>query len=239
VPVYRLSHQIAFPPPREADESGLLAVGGDLSVERLILAYRSGIFPWPHEGYPLLWFSPNPRMVLRPKDLPAKKRLERSIRSRGFRFSLDGAFREVMERCAIAPPRDKDGTWITGEMVEAYCRLHERGIAHSIECRLNGELVGGLYGVAVGTVFVGESMFSTVTDASKGSFRRLVTQLGRWGFVLMDAQVYTDHLASLGMSPMAREEYLDLLGEARRSDPHREGEWTLDPDLVGPDGGRE
>jgi leucyl/phenylalanyl-tRNA--protein transferase len=232
MPVYQLSRQITFPPAGDADESGLLAVGGDLSTERLILAYSSGIFPWPHEGYPLLWFSPDPRMVLAPADLPVRKRLERSIRSRNYRFSLDTAFREVMTRCGSSPPRREEGTWITEEMINAYDQLHKLGVAHSMECWQGEELVGGLYGVAVGAVFVGESMFSQVTDASKAAFHRLVAQLGRWQFSLMDAQVHTDHLASLGMEPMPRDEYLATLGRALE---HRQplDNWVLDRDLAG------
>ncbi len=232
MPVYRLSDSIAFPPPREADESGLLAVGGDLRPERLILAYSSGIFPWPHEGYPLLWFSPDPRMVLEPKRLPERKRLERSIRSRRFRFTLDQAFRQVMEQCAVTPSRAEEGTWINGPMVEAYCTLHRLGHAHSIECRQDDRLVGGLYGIVVGSIFIGESMFSDVTDASKACFYRLVQQLARWGFTLMDGQVETDHLAFLGMKPLDRDHYLDMLHQSLDSGFQHQ-DWVLDPDLAG------
>ncbi len=232
MPVYRLSDSIAFPPPREADESGLLAIGGDLRPERLIQAYSSGIFPWPHEGYPLLWFSPDPRMVLEPARLPDRKRLERSIRSRRFRFTLDQAFREVMEQCAATPSRAEEGTWITPPMIEAYCTLHSVGHAHSIECWQDDVLVGGLYGVAIRSIFIGESMFSDVTDASKACFHRLVRQLGRWGFRLMDAQVPTDHLASLGMEPWDRSDYLKALRQALESGFHHR-DWVLDPDLKG------
>lgn len=230
MPVYRLSDSIAFPPPREADESGLLAVGGDLRPERLILAYSSGIFPWPHEGYPLLWFSPDPRMVLEPKRQPERKRLERSIRSRRFRFTLDQAFRQVMEQCAVTPSRAEEGTWINGPMVEAYCTLHRLGHAHSIECWQEDRLVGGLYGVAIRSIFIGESMFSDVTDASKACFTRLVRQLARWNFTLMDGQVQTDHLASLGMEPLDRRQYLKSLRQALESGFHHQ-DWKLDPDL--------
>ena len=230
MPVYRLTDSIAFPPPREADESGLLAVGGDLRPERLILAYSSGIFPWPHEGYPLLWFSPDPRMVLEPERLPERKRLERSIRSRRFRFTLDQEFRRVMEQCAVTPSRAEEGTWINGPMIEAYCTLHRSGYAHSIECWQDDRLVGGLYGVVIRSVFIGESMFSDVTDASKACFTRLVQQLARWGFTLMDGQVETDHLASLGMEPWDRSLYLDMLRQSLESSFHHQN-WTLDPDL--------
>ena len=226
MPVYRLSDSIAFPPPREADESGLLAVGGDLRPERLLLAYSSGIFPWPHKGYPLLWFSPDPRMVLQPDRLPVRNRLERSIRSRRFRFTLDQAFRQVMERCATTPSRAEEGTWINGPIVEAYGTLHRLGHAHSIECWQDDRLVGGLYGVAIRSIFIGESMFSDVTDASKACFNRLVRQLGRWGFTLMDGQVETDHLASLGMEPWPRAKYLAHLQKSLESGFHHEN-WVL------------
>lgn len=232
MPVYRLSDSIAFPPPREADESGLLAVGGDLRPERLIQAYSSGIFPWPHEGYPLLWFSPDPRMVLEPERLPERKRLERSIRSRRFRFTLDQAFRQVMEQCAATPSRAREGTWINGPMIEAYCTLHLTGHAHSIECWQGDRLVGGLYGVVIRSIFIGESMFSDVTDASKACFYRLVQQLARWGFTLMDGQVETEHLAFLGMEPWDRRLYLKSLRRALESGFHHEN-WELDPDLTG------
>jgi len=232
LPVYRLSDSIAFPPPREADESGLLAVGGDLRPERLIQAYSSGIFPWPHEGYPLLWFSPDPRMVLEPERLPERKRLERSIRSRRFRFTLDQAFRQVMEQCAATPSRAREGTWINGPMIEAYCTLHLTGHAHSIECWQGDRLVGGLYGVVIRSIFIGESMFSDVTDASKACFYRLVQQLARWGFTLMDGQVETEHLAFLGMEPWDRRLYLKSLRRALESGFHHEN-WELDPDLTG------
>ena len=230
MPIYSLSDSIAFPPPREADESGLVAVGGDLRPERLIQAYCSGIFPWPHDGYPMLWFSPNPRMVLEPESLPIRKRLERSIRTRRFRFTLDQAFRQVMEHCATAPSRAHEGTWITGSMIEAYSTLHRLGHAHSIECWQDGQLAGGLYGVAIRSIFIGESMFSNVTNASKACFSRLVRQLARWKFTLMDAQVYTDHLASLGMVPWPREKYLAALHKSLNSG-FRHEEWTLDTDL--------
>lgn len=169
-------------------------------------------------------------MVLEPERLPSRKRLERSIRTRRFRFTLDRVFRRVMEQCATTPSRVQEGTWITGSMIEAYNTLHHMGYAHSIECWQDEQLAGGLYGVVIGSVFIGESMFADATDASKACFHRLVRQLARWGFTLMDAQVYTNHLASLGMFPWPRNRYLAALEKSLLSGFHHE-DWTLDTDL--------
>jgi leucyl/phenylalanyl-tRNA--protein transferase len=232
VPVFRLTDEIVFPPAEMADENGLLAVGGDLSPERLILAYSSGIFPWPHEGCPMLWFSPDPRMVLAPGNLRITRRLGRTLRTVPFRISMDASFREVIEGCASAPRKHETGTWITAEMVEAYTRLHELGYAHSVECTLEGRLVGGLYGVAPGAVFVGESMFALETDASKAAFVALVRQLRRWGIELIDAQIHTEHLERLGAEEWPRERYLAALCRAVRSSAPP-APWRIDDDLAG------
>jgi leucyl/phenylalanyl-tRNA--protein transferase len=228
VPVYRLSDALVFPPPEGADESGLVAVGGDLSPERLLLAYESGIFPWPLVERPLLWFSPDPRMVLRPRDLVVSRSLRKVLRRDVFEVRLDTAFARVVERCAAIPRRGEPGTWITGEMAEAYTRLHVLGFAHSAEAWQDGELVGGLYGVSLGASFFGESMFADRTDASKAAFAVLVEQLRAWRFDLVDCQVHTEHLERFGAREWPRRRFLTAL---RRSlaKPTRRGVWKLDP----------
>lgn len=228
MPVFQLDSRPVFPSPSLAEPDGLVAVGGDLSPERLIAAYRSGIFPWPHEGLPLLWFSPHPRMILRPDQLHVPQRLARVLRQGRFEVRLDTAFDAVIAACATTPRRHEAGTWITSAMQAAYSRLHVLGHAHSAEAWQEGELVGGLYGVAVGGAFIGESMFARVPDASKVAFVALVRQLERWGFVLVDAQVRTEHLARFGAREVARRQYLALLEAARRLPP-RPGRWVLDP----------
>lgn len=226
--VYRLPDDaIAFPPPSEADEDGLLAIGGDLRPERVAAAYAQGIFPWPHEGLPLLWFSPDPRMVMRPSELHVPRRLERTIRGGGFELRLDTAFRAVMEACASVPRRDEPGTWITPQMIESYGALHEAGLAHSAEIYREGRLVGGIYGISIGRMFCGESMFFRERDASKLALVGLVRQLGRWDFDLVDAQLPTEHLASLGFAPVPRADFLRRL-RAAVSQPTRLGPWTLE-----------
>jgi len=228
MPVYQLTDEIAFPPPELADEDGLVAFGGDLRPERLLLAYSIGIFPWPHEGLPLLWFSPDPRMVLPPSELHVSRRLERTIRSGRFEVRLDSACRRVIEACATTPRRDQTATWITPEVIAAYTRLHELGYVHSAESWRDGQLVGGLYGVSIGGVFTGESMFALESDASKVAFVTLVRQLERWGFLLLDAEVYTEHLARFGAREWPRERFLQLLRAARQM-PMRRGPWRLEP----------
>jgi leucyl/phenylalanyl-tRNA--protein transferase len=197
-----------FPPLSRAlkEPNGLLAAGGDLSTARLLEAYRSGIFPWFSEGDPILWWSPDPRMVLLPHELKVSRSLAKALRNRGFELSADRAFRVVMEACR-APRAGQPGTWITGQMVDAYCTLHEKGWAHSVETWLDGELVGGLYGVAIGRVFFGESMFTRVRDASKVAFVALVRQLERCQFGLIDCQMKTEHLASLGAREIRRTDF--------------------------------
>lgn len=220
-----------FPPVELAlrDPDGLLALGGDLSPERLLAAYRQGIFPWYSEGQPILWWSPDPRMVLQPNELKISRSLRKTLRKRAFRITLDEDFPAVMEACA-EPRADGLGTWITEDMTLAYRRLHELGYAHSVEAWQDGRLVGGLYGVALGKVFFGESMFTRATDASKVAFVHLVRQLQRWDFVLIDCQVYTGHLASLGAAPIPRRDFSAiLLREA--GPPDRRGVWRLDADL--------
>lgn len=228
VPVYRLADSLVFPPPEGADPSGLVAVGGDLSPARLLAAYGSGIFPWPLVEEPLLWFSPDPRMVLRPRDLVVSRSLRKTLRRGEFDVRLDTAFERVVRRCAHIPRRDDAGTWITDDMAHAYTRLHELGYAHSAEAWQDGDLVGGLYGVSLGASFFGESMFADRPDASKCAFVVMVEQLRAWGFDLVDCQVHTDHLARFGAREWSRRRFLTAL---RRSlaQPTRRGAWQLEP----------
>jgi leucyl/phenylalanyl-tRNA--protein transferase len=236
VTVYRLGTQVAFPPPDEAEPSGLLAVGGDLRPERLLLAYSLGIFPWPLVERPLLWFSPDPRMVLEPAALRVSRSLAKTLRQGRFEVRLDTRFDEVVRRCAEVPRRGEVGTWITPELATAYRRLHELGFAHSAEAWEDGQLVGGLYGVSLGGAFFGESMFAHRTDASKAAFVTLVRQLAAWGFDLVDCQVHTEHLARFGAVEWPRGRFLAALAASLERPPRR-GRWRLDAH-VGPCGSR-
>lgn len=211
MPVFQLSRAVAFPPPALAEPDGLLAVGGDLSPPRLLAAYHQGIFPWYAEGDPILWWSPAPRLVLFPEEFHLSRRLARLIRQRPFTLSADLAFRQVMENCAALRNPSRSATWINPEMVEAYCRLHHLGFAHSIECWQGSLLAGGLYGVALGGVFFGESMFSAVNSASKVALHTLVTHAPAAGIRLVDCQMRTMHLVSMGAREIPREEFLQLL----------------------------
>ena len=204
MPVYRLGKQLAFPPPDHAEESGLLAVGGDLKPERLLLAYSLGIFPWYHEGIPILWYSPDPRTVLEPSALVVSRSLRKAIRRAPYRITLDTAFGKVIRACATAPRPGQDGTWITAEMRAAYVALHRLGHAHSVEVRAGDRLVGGIYGVAIGRMFFGESMFSAESGASKAALAALARRLHARGWPLIDAQVENPHLRSLGARRMPR-----------------------------------
>ena len=214
-----------FPDVEQAlrEPDGLLAAGGDLSPQRVLSAYRRGIFPWYSEGQPILWWSPDPRAVLFPTDLKLSRSLRRTLRRCRFDITWDSAFEQVIDACA-APRAGAGGTWITPEMATAYTRLHRLGYAHSVEARVDGKLVGGLYGIALGRVFFGESMFSRMPDASKVAFAHLVRQLHHWGFELIDCQVYSDHLASLGARTVPRAEFTALLDECVERD-HRPGPW--------------
>lgn len=225
--IYRLPEEPVFPPAEEAEEDGLLAVGGDLSPQRLLAAYSQGIFPWPHKGYPLLWFSPDPRMVLRAPELKLHRSLRQTLRKGVFEVRLDTAFEQVMRGCAGAKRRGQKGTWITPAMIRAYTALHELGFAHSAEAWQDGKLAGGLYGVSLGGAFFGESMFAAVDDASKVAFAVLVQQLAAWGIALVDAQTHTAHLERFGARLMPRSEFLALLQQALKA-PTRRGPWRLD-----------
>ena len=185
-------------------------MGGDLSPERILSAYRQGIFPWYSEEQPILWWSPDPRTVLFPKDLMISKSLRKKLRAGKLRITFDQAFAEVIHQCAL-PRRDESGTWISPEIIQAYCQLHEQGHAHSVEAWNGDALVGGLYGIAINRVFFGESMFSRESDASKIAFSYLVQQLNAWGIELIDCQVYTAHLESLGAQEITRDEFITLL----------------------------
>jgi len=203
----------AFPNITEAliEPNGLLAVGGDLGFERLIHAYQQGIFPWYNAGQPILWWSPDPRLVLFPKKLKISRSLKKNQRNSGFRVSFDNAFQQVIQACAFTPRSDQEGTWLSDEMQAAYCDLHQRGIAHSVECWYENQLVGGLYGIALGRVFFGESMFTHRSNASKVAFVTLVQQLQAWQFELIDCQVYTQHLHSLGAEEISRRHFKHLM----------------------------
>ena len=222
--VYRLSRELAFPSPHEADPGGLLAVGGDLGSARILLAYSMGIFPWYSEGEPILWWSPDPRCVLDLDDFHVSRRLRRVLNQGRFRVTFDEDFRGVIRACASVERRGQEGTWITPEMERAYVRLHEAGVAHSVECWLGEDLVGGIYGIALGRGFFGESMFHRETDASKVVVARLVDRLAGWDFHFIDAQVTTFHMLSLGAREVPRALFLEDLEEALRH-PTRRGSW--------------
>ena len=210
--IYQLNDDNCFfPPVDHANRDGLLAFGGDLTPQRLIMSYANGIFPWYNENEPILWWSLDPRLVIRPGEMKVSKSLRHTLRSGKFEMRIDTRFREVMTHCAETPREGQDGTWILDEMIEAYCHLHELGIAHSFECYLDGKLVGGLYGVSIGKVFFGESMFHTVTDASKVAFYHLHQFLKINGFKLIDCQQETSHLMSLGAYTMPRSEFINEL----------------------------
>jgi leucyl/phenylalanyl-tRNA---protein transferase len=224
MPIYRLIDDLVFPPPEYADPSGLLAVGGDLSAERLLEAYRVGIFPWYSEDQPILWWSPDPRFVLELDDFRISKSLRRTLRKRIFTVTFDHAFEEVIRACATVPREGQAGTWITSEMLAAYIRLHGLGFAHSVESWFQGKLAGGIYGVSLGKVFFGESMFHHKTDASKVALAALVQKLKSWDFELIDAQMATDHMISLGAKEIPRRMFLKRLRLALRH-PTKRWKW--------------
>lgn len=225
MPVYRLPDtRILFPDPCDAEADGLLAVGGDLSPQRLISAYCIGVFPWYQEDTPPLWWSPDPRCILLPEEFHLPRSLARTLKRGVFTFSFDQAFSDVINACA--EPRDNnDGTWLLPEMIEAYINLHQLGLAHSVEAWHNGTLVGGLYGVSLGSVFFGESMFFRSADASKAAFAHLVTTLRSEGFTLIDCQQVTHNLLRFGAKPVSRIEFMDRLDRAL-GDPLRRGSWA-------------
>jgi leucyl/phenylalanyl-tRNA---protein transferase len=220
--------QIVFPDPNEAEDDGLVAVGGELSVEYLLAAYSQGVFPWFSEGEPILWWSPNPRMILIPSEFRCSDSLMQIIRKGKFEIKVDESFPEVISNCAKTTRKGQDGTWITDEMQEAYIQLHNQGFAHSFETYENGKLVGGLYGVSLGKAFFGESMFYYVANASKVAFYFLVQTMIQWKYDFIDAQQSTNHLKSLGARDIDRKQFLQLLKKTLRSGTQR-GKWLFNP----------
>jgi leucyl/phenylalanyl-tRNA---protein transferase len=214
MPIFMLTDELRFPPPEGASPEGIVAVGGDFRPERLLLGYAQGIFPWPSDGLPLLWFSPDPRFVLEPRRAHVPRSLRKQLRRQAYEVRFDTAFDQVIRNCAETRRPGQRGTWIIDELVEGYEALHELGFAHSIEAWQDGELVGGLYGVAFARVFCGESMFSRRTDASKVALAWLIAALRRGGYVLHDCQFMTSHLASLGAVEISRDAYVSMLGSA-------------------------
>ncbi len=231
MPVFRLSETLLFPSPEFAEDDGLLAVGGDLSPERLIMAYSQGIFPWFSPGDPILWWSPAPRLVLVPDEFHLPRRLARTLRSKAFTLTVDSAFAAVIAACATATGRDIQGTWITTEMQQAYCALHEFGFAHSVECWQDDHLVGGLYGVCLDRIFFGESMFSRTSNASKVALATLVQLARQHDIALIDCQMTTEHLLRFGARELSREAFQAEL-DAHIHDCRPQKKWCL------PDPGR-
>jgi leucyl/phenylalanyl-tRNA---protein transferase len=225
MPVFLIAEKLVFPPVHLSTKEGLLAVGGDLSPDRLLLAYKSGIFPWYSGDEPILWWSPDPRLVLYPRELKISTSLRKTLRRRRFRVTLDTAFDQVIRKCAQVRIANGTGTWITPEMERAYCRLHRLGYAHSIEAWHADQLVGGLYGISLGRAFFGESMFSAQSDASKVCLSHLAYHLIERGFHLIDCQVPTDHMLRMGARLLPRSDFIVLLNEALRY-PTRVGSWA-------------
>jgi leucyl/phenylalanyl-tRNA--protein transferase len=234
MPVYQLSEDLVFPPAHLASREGLLAVGGDLTRRRLLLAYSLGIFPWYSEGEPILWWSPDPRLVLYPDELKVSRSLNKVINKGTFKVTADSAFESVINDCARVRLENSERTWIVDEMVKAYCSLHESGFAHSVEAWSNDRLAGGLYGVSLGNCFFGESMFTRVSNASKVAFVALVKHLRTLNFALIDCQITTGHLTRFGARQISRARYLDELGRTLKA-PTLKGKWSFDSrELVSP-----
>jgi leucyl/phenylalanyl-tRNA--protein transferase len=223
-PIYLLDSRPVFPPPEHANREGILAVGGDLSVPRLLEAYRRGIFPWYESREPILWWSPDPRLILEPAALHVSRSLRATLRRGTYDIRFDTAFRRVIGACAATPRRGQEGTWISPEIESAYTRLHELGVCHSIEAWSGTELAGGLYGVCLGRAFFGESMFSRRSDASKVALVALAAYLQRLGVELIDCQVPSPHLLSLGAREVPRAEFLRRLDRALQ-EPRPPGKW--------------
>jgi len=225
MPVYQLTENLLFPDPEGANPDGLLAVGGDLRVERLILAYRLGIFPWYGPGYPILWWSPPQRCVIEPTRFHVSRSLRRWLRQARFSVTFDQAFPQVIQACAQTRLERHEETWITPEMIDAYSLLHHLGLAHSAEAWQEGELVGGIYGVSLGRAFFGESMFMRVANASKVALATLTQKLAEWQFVMLDCQITNPHLQRLGAQEIPRADFLRRLAEALTF-PTRQGKWS-------------
>jgi leucyl/phenylalanyl-tRNA--protein transferase len=226
MPIYRLIQEVIFPPPEHAESNGLLAVGGDLSPERLLEAYRVGIFPWYSDDQPILWWSPDPRLVLDLEQFRPSRRLLRTLRQEKFAITCDDAFADVIAACARVSRPGQNGTWITPEMEEAYINLHGIGYAHSVETWLDGKLAGGIYGVSLGKAFFGESMFHFASDASKVALAALVANLKQWGFHFLDAQMRTEHMVRFGAQEISRRIFLKRLRAALRY-PTKRGKWRF------------
>ena len=221
-------YELTFPHPNDANEDGILAWGGDLNPSRLIRAYQNGIFPWYSKGDPIIWWSPNTRLIMELDDFKLSRSLKKSMKKFEYKFNTN--FSQVMRECASTPRNDQNGTWIQEDMIEAYEVLHGMGKAHSVESYLNGVLVGGLYGVVVGKVFCGESMFSHVNDASKSAYAILVKHLKRWGYDFIDCQVPTNHLKSLGAKEVKRSYFLERLNKVNVDDI--EYNWTIEKNIL-------
>lgn len=228
--VYLLNDSLIFPDPTNAEPNGLLAVGGDLGTERLLLAYKNGIFPWYSEGDPILWFSPDPRLVIFLGDLYISTKLKKTVRSKIFEVRFDTCFEDVIKRCSEKDRRGQDGTWITEDMINAYVGLHQQGYAHSVETFHEGKLVGGLYGVSLGGAFFGESMFFEMSNASKIALYFLVEKLRSWDFDFIDSQVPNDHMKAMGGKELCREEFLHML-ESSMKKQTRLGNWGLETEI--------
>ena len=226
MPVYLLSEALVFPSPQLARREGLLAIGGDLSQERLLLAYRMGIFPWYSADEPIMWWSPDPRLVLYPSEFRVSRSLKKTIRKKVFDLTVDEAFESVINACARSRTKADEGTWIVEDMIAAYCRLHESGLAHSVEAWQDGKLVGGLYGVSLGKCFFGESMFTHISNASKVALVALVEHLQALEFSLIDCQISTPHLLSFGAQEIPRIRFLGELEQALKC-PTLEGKWSF------------
>jgi leucyl/phenylalanyl-tRNA--protein transferase len=226
MPIFPLTDALVFPDPKYANPDGILAIGGDLRAERLLLAYEKGIFPWYSKGQPILWWSPDPRFVLWPEDLKVAKSMRPILNQGVFQVTYDQAFEAVISHCQQTPRPGQHGTWITGNMLQAYHELHQRGLAHSVEVWQAGDLVGGLYGVSIGDCFFGESMFTHVSNASKAGFITLMRDLRDDGIRMIDCQVYTQHLESLGAAEIPRAEFLHKL-RAFLAPPTRQGNWGV------------
>ena len=214
MPVFKLSEELVFPSPELARDDGILAIEGDLSPDRILLAYSNGIFPWYSKGQPIIWWCPDPRFVLFPKKITISHSLKKGIKRNKFKITYDKDFRSVITGCQQSPRRNQSGTWITDEMLEAYCKLHTVGYAHSVEAWYDGNLAGGFYGVSLGRCFMGESMFTKVPNASKVAFATLTGDLIKNQFIVVDSQVYTDHMSNFGAENISRSEYLKILYEA-------------------------
>ena len=234
MPVFRLSHRIEFPPAYLSREDGLLAVGGDLSLKRLLLAYQMGIFPWYNWDEPVLWWSPDPRLVLFPEEINVSRSLKKVMKKKTFTITMDRAFDQVIGSCASIRTDNSEGTWIGKNMIDAYIRLHQEGYAHSVEAWSGNKLVGGLYGVSLGSCFFGESMFSYESNASKTAFASLCAYLRHRDFSLIDCQVKTRHLMGFGAKEIPRDEFLAILATSLER-PTLRGTWEYDEPSV-PDG---